>query len=448
MVGEHLGVVFRAPKALDPLCDAAVLLGTVGAGDLPVGDVANEGVCKRELGLAFDGRAFLAAHESLALERVQGRRRVRAVANGRRPEHLADDGGVAQQILLGVGQPVEAGRDDSLERLGKPELVRGAPFEEELRELLGIEGIATCTFQQRLLRLGGQHGSLQELRDEERRLVLAERRERERRRVELAAAPARAPLEQLRPRGRDRQQRDVGDPVDELVHEVEQALVRPVKVFEDDHEWPLFGHRLEKAPPGRECCDCGGRPRAPTRPTRPTSERSCDSTQFASPVSARTSSTAARELLLDLGRRVLLDDAGLRLDDLRERPERDSVAVGEAAALTPGDELGVGVGDPRQLVHEAALADPRHADEREELRRSLVTCALEGVADDAELALAADKLRARLVRDVDAEARVRCLRLPHGDRLRLALRLDGFGVLVVDGGDVSPGTSSRRPAHR
>ena len=74
----------------------------------------------------------------------------------------------------------------------------------------------------------------------------------ERRRIELAAAPARAPLEQLRPRGRDGQQRDVRDPVDELVHEVEQALVRPVEVLEDDDERPLLGHRLEKAPPGGE----------------------------------------------------------------------------------------------------------------------------------------------------------------------------------------------------
>ena len=64
---EHLGMVFRAPQALDPLCDAAVLLGTVASGDLPVGDIADECVCERELRLAFDRRAFLAPHESFAL---------------------------------------------------------------------------------------------------------------------------------------------------------------------------------------------------------------------------------------------------------------------------------------------------------------------------------------------------------------------------------------------
>ncbi len=122
------------------------------------------------------------------------------------------------------------------------------------------------------------------------------------------------------------------------------------------------------------------------------------------------------DLRRDLLRCVLLEDAGLRLDDLAERPQRDSVAVGEAAPLAPGDELGVGVDDALELVDEAALADPRDADEREELRRALVARPLERVPDDAELALAADELRARLVRDVDAEARVRRDGRPDADR--------------------------------
>ena len=78
------------------------------------------------------------------------------------------------------------------------------------------------------------------------------------------------------------------------------------------------------------------------------------------------------ELLGCLCLGVALEDAGLRLDDLGERPERDAVSVGEAAALAPGDELRVGVDDARELVHEPALAHPRDGDERDELRRSLV----------------------------------------------------------------------------
>ena len=140
-------------------------------------------------------------------------------------------------------------------------------------------------------------------------------------------------------------------------------------------------------------------------------------------------------------RRVLLEDARLRLDDLAERPERDPVTVGKAASLAPGDELRVGLDDAMQLVDETALADSGDADEGEELRRALVPRSLERVSDDAELALATDELGARLVRDVDPEARVGGGRRPHRDRLRLALRLDRRGFVVVDGG-------ARRPVGR
>ncbi|HEX2428779.1 MAG TPA: hypothetical protein VHI53_12680 [Gaiellaceae bacterium] len=79
-----------------------------------------------------------------------------------------------------------------------------------------------------------------------------ERRERERRRVELAAAPVGPSLEQLRPRRRDDEQRDVRHPLDELVQEVEQALVGPVDVLEDEHEGTLLGEALEEAAPRGE----------------------------------------------------------------------------------------------------------------------------------------------------------------------------------------------------
>ena len=50
----------------------------------------------------------------------------------------------------------------------------------------------------------------------------------------------------------DHENRNPACPVDEVVDEVEQALVGPVQVFEDEHERPLLGERLEEAPPGRE----------------------------------------------------------------------------------------------------------------------------------------------------------------------------------------------------
>ncbi len=248
-------------------------------------------------------------------------------------------------------------------------------------------------------------------------LVVGQRRERKRRRVELAAAPARAALEELRPRRRDDEQRDVRQPVDELVEEVEEALVRPVDVLDDDDERTLLGETLEEAAPGgerlvaaiaSELCFAGE-----------AEER--EEMRLDARLVARAGERVLDDLVdlrRDVLRRVLLQDARLRLDDLAERPERDPVAVGEAASLAPGDELRVGLDDAIQLVDETALADSGDADEREELRRALVPRSLERVPDDAELALAPDELGARLVRDVDAEARVGGGRRPDGDRLR------------------------------
>ena len=73
-----------------------------------------------------------------------------------------------------------------------------------------------------------------------------------RRGVQLAAAPAGPSLEELRPRAADDEQRDAAQPVDELVDEVEQAVVGPVEVFEHEHERALLGECLEESPPGGE----------------------------------------------------------------------------------------------------------------------------------------------------------------------------------------------------
>ena len=144
------------------------------------------------------------------------------------------------------------------------------------------------------------------------------------------------------------------------------------------------------------------------------------------------------DLRRDLCGRVLLDDAHLRLDDLAERPERDAVPVGETASLAPRDELGLGIDDPLELVHEAALTDPGNAYKGQEVRCALIAGARKRIADEPKLARAPDELRARLVGHVDAEPRMGGPRLPDRDRLRLALRIDRLGRRVVDRGARRP----------
>ena len=334
-------------------------------------------------------------------------------ASGSRPIELAQNtlpttAASCRRLFSGVGKPVETGGDDALERLRERELVGRALLGVELDELLRVERIAAGPLEQGLLRLGGEQRPAEQAPDQLGRLLVGERGERERRRVELAAAPARPALEELGPRGRDDEQRHVGHPVDELVEEVEEALVGPVDVLDDEDERALLGETLEEAAPGGERLVP-----AIASELRLAGEAEEREEMRLDPRLVARAGERVLDGLVDLRRdllgRVLLEDAGLRLDDLAERPQRDPVAVREAAALAPGDELGIGVDDPLQLVDEPALADARDADEREELRRALVAGPLERVADDAELAFAPDELGARLVRDVDAEAGIeRC----------------------------------------
>ena len=88
--------------------------------------------------------------------------------------------------------------------------------------------------------------------DEARGVVVGERRERDRRRVRLASAPAWTAREELGASGADDEHRHSGRPVDEVVDEVEQAVVRPVEILEDEHERASLCERFQEPPPGGE----------------------------------------------------------------------------------------------------------------------------------------------------------------------------------------------------
>jgi hypothetical protein len=102
-----------------------------------------------------------------------------------------------------------------------------------------------------VLRLGRQRRLVENAVDDLRRLLVAQGRERDRRGVELPAAPCLPTVEQLGAGSRKNENRNAGRPVDEVVDEVEQTVVGPVHVLEHDDERPLLGHALEVAAPGR-----------------------------------------------------------------------------------------------------------------------------------------------------------------------------------------------------
>ena len=367
VMSQHLGVVIGSAEAFDPLGDLGVLVRAVGACNLPVGDVTDERVREGDLGLIFDGSAPLAANEALALERMQRRRRGTLLATERAdPEHLSDDRCIAEKIFLVRRESVETGGDDALERLRQRKLLRRASLEVELRELLGVERVSTCSLEQGPLRLRHEHRAFQEATYQVCGLLVRQRGDGERRGVQLAAAPAGSTFEELGPRRRDHEQRHVRYPLDELVDEVEEALVRPVQILEDENERAAFGHRLEEeAPSGKRLASAIAAELALGAQTDEREQVRLDPRYVGRVVEqVRDGRT---DFLGRFRRRILLVDPGLRLDDLAECPHRDTVPVGETATLAPGDEVGVGIDHPAKLVDEAALADAGHSDECHEL---------------------------------------------------------------------------------
>ena len=143
-----------------------------------------------------------------------------------------------------------------------------------------------------------------------------------------------------------------------------------------------------------------------------------------------------RHAPVELGRRLAVgigfQDARLGFHHLAERPIAHPVAVGQAPALPPGDQVRHPLDVDEELVHETALADPGFADERDELRLALMSCAIERVAEDRELAIATDERGVDATGDVDPVVGPGLDRLPDHDRVGFPLRFDGIPHAVLD----------------
>ena len=212
-----------------------------------------------------------------------------------------------------------------------------------------------------------------------------------------------------------------------MVDEIEKPLVGPVQVFEDEHGRTPVGHRLDEAPPGRERLLAGLVTAVPGKPDE-WSQRALDPCRVLLAEIPRHLGQLARRLF----GRVGLEDSGLSLDHLAERPERDALAIGKAAALAPVNELFIGLHYLEELVDEAGFPDPRDADQRDELRLALVHNSMERSREELALAFAPYERRPALLRHVDAEAGTRCNRFPHGHGLLLSLGLDRLVRYVLD----------------
>ena len=220
--------------------------------------------------------------------------------------------------------------------------------------------------------------------------------------------------------GRD----DVGD-------QVEQRRLGPVEVLEDQRRGLLCREQLQHAtdPPVQLALrDLRGGVRAVRRRRAADQVRQCrrDRPQLVEVVGRKRLEEVV-EPARDRRAVVALEDPGGRLDDVRHRPVRDPLAVGQASPPVDAPLLPCA---PRELRQQAALADSRRADDRDEDGPVLGDRRVPHLRQRARLTLAADE------RDGVGRGHVRLLlhldRLPDANRLRFALRGDRLGVAVVD----------------
>ena len=146
-------------------------------------------------------------------------------------------------------EPVEAGGEQCVDRRRhghRGEIARRGPapvltdeqtvVDQHRQHLLDEERIALRRLRDALPDLLGQLDLTDEVLDQAAAFVIGERLEQDRRRVQLAAAPARADVEQLRAGEADEQDRGASSPVGDVLDEIEERRLAPVDVVEDEHE--------------------------------------------------------------------------------------------------------------------------------------------------------------------------------------------------------------------
>ena len=418
VVGADLDELL-ARDLMQPVGDLLVQLGAGTLRETRVGDVADEDVLEAVRVLARDRRAALAGDEVAQEQVVEDRLEVvhvgQQVGDRALPEDPADHGGALEQPLLVPPQPVDAGRDHRLERVGDP-LRRGPALEQHPGRLLDEERVALGLLEQRLP-LRGRELAVGEQRVEQLLALLGrERLELGRSGAEAAAAPARPDVEQLGTGEAEDHQRRVLDPLGQVLDQLEQRLLAPVDVLEDEDQRPRVGELggpLARRPGDLLLAALG---------LDPLEHADGEREQVGDRVVAALGAQL-RDRLLD---RIVVRDPGRDLDHLGERPVGDALAVGKRAA----DEDARLFDALEELAREPALPDPGLAVDREEVRALVLDHAAERVLEQLELEVAADERRGDRRRPAVAVADLE--QAPGELRLAEALQVDRADLLGLD----------------
>ena len=280
-------------------------------------------------------------------------------------------------------------------------------IDQHREHLLDEQRCALGRGEDPIARLLRERRATEQVPDQVAALIVGERLEGDRRGVELAPAPARPLVQQLRPRDAEHQDRGLPRPAGDVFDQVQERGLAPVDVVEHDGERCRLGDRLQE------------------RPDRP--ERLLDrAVAFGrgEELRERRARRAVRpehraDLPLDLVRCVEVIQAGRLLHDLAHGEERDPLAVREAAA---SKDRGLSE-RTEELLDQPGLADPRRAEDREQLTRAVGDRGLERLPEPRELTLPADHGRIQAPRDPGDPGR-HLDQTERGERLRLAFDLE------------------------
>ena len=201
-------------------------------------------------------------------------------------------------------------------------------------------------------------------------------------RAAAAGAQSRSPVGQLRTGEADDEQRQVADPVDEVLDEVEQPLVGVVQVLDEQQDRTPPGEGLEEpAPAGEQLAlgEVGGVAGQAEQPGEP------DAHERAVGVVLEEVAQRLAELVLDQVEVVVVGDAEPGPDDLRERPVRRVLTEARAPAAVPEHGLGQPVDVLLELPADPRLPDPGRSRHQDQARSAFALGGVQHVLDQSEL---------------------------------------------------------------
>ena len=306
---------------------------------------------------------------------------------------MTEHGGGEQQPSFVRGQRVDPCRDQAVERVRHLDLAdvaqssrRSVPLvADHAGNLDRVEGHAAGMLEDRLDELAPE--IRRPLGEELAHGVVGQAFEVDAREAAHAGAPRWSVVEQLGTGEREDEDGVGPRPCRHVLDEVEQARIGPLEVLEDEDDRRSLGDPLEESPPGGEQLVALERGLLGSR--QQGGEAWLDPAALglvADELLERRTELPAGEL----GRRAVRDP-GPAANHLRHRGERDSLSVGEGAAVVPRDLVGMLVDPTVELPRQPALADARNARHRHQAAASVPHDAAGQVGQLHELSIATDQ---------------------------------------------------------